>query len=266
MKNHPLRILLGRFYARKPQPIPEGFIHIQGGTFTRGSSDVLKGGDEVRHQVTVSGFYMGQYAVTQREYVAVMGKNPVNFTGDKLPVEKVSWFDAIQYCNARSQIEGLTPAYRISGKKVAWRRMAKGYRLPTEAEWEYACRAGTTTTFNTGNHLTTEQANYNGTRRYLGEGTGIYRETATDVGSFAPNPWGIYDMHGNVWEWCWDWYGKYSMANQTNPKGAAKGQLRTMRGGGWGNGGGDLRSACRGWGNPSARALNLGFRLVSPLV
>jgi len=228
-------------------------VRIQGGTFAMGSPSagytIYK--EELQHQVTVGGFYIGKYEVTQEEYQEVIGTNPSGFKGDNLPVERVSWFDAIEYCNKRSQKEGLTPAYTINGNKVTWNRGANGYRLPTEAEWEYACRAGTTTPFNTGNDITTGQANYNG------------KETMA-VGSFLPNAWGLYDMHGNVWEWCWDWYGNYKSGSQTDPMGASSGSYRVGRGGGWGNSAEDLRSAYRLSLSPNYRNSSVGFRLVRP--
>jgi formylglycine-generating enzyme required for sulfatase activity len=193
-----------------------------------------------------------------------MGSNPSYFKGDNLPVEQVSWYDAVEYCNQRSQREGLTPAYTRSGDKVTWNRSANGYRLPTEAEWEYACRAGTTTTFSTGNTITTSQANYGWQNPYNGNSKGIDRRKTTPVGSFAPNPWGLYDMHGNLWEWCWDWYRSYSGDDQTNPVGPVAGSDRVRRGGSWYNDGGYLRSANRYGSNPSSRGNNLGFRLVRP--
>jgi formylglycine-generating enzyme required for sulfatase activity len=191
-----------------------------------------------------------------------MGSNPSYFKGDNLPVEQVSWYDAVEYCNQRSQREGLTPAYMRSGDKVTWNRSANGYRLSTEAEWEYACRAGTTTPFSTGNNITTDQANYKGKKPYNGNPKGTYRKKTTPVGSFAPNPWGLYDMHGNLWEWCWDWYGSYAGGSQTNPEGPATGANRVLRGGGWYYYGRYLRCACRSSNDPSSRHNILGFRLA----
>jgi formylglycine-generating enzyme required for sulfatase activity len=157
----------------------------------------------------------------------------------------------VEYCNKLSLKEGLTPAYTINGEDVTWNRNADGYRLPTEAEWEYACRAGTTTPFNTGDDITTAQANYDG------------NETSP-VGSFAPNAWGLYDMHGNMWEWCWDWYGGYNTVPQTDPIGVSSGSNRVLRGGGWGGPAQDARSAGRANADPTDRFVVLGIRLVRP--
>jgi formylglycine-generating enzyme required for sulfatase activity len=253
-------------------PILEGFVKINGGTFTMGSpaneaGRESWGGDETQHQVTVSGFYLGKYEVTQRGYAAIMGTNPSYFKGDNLPVENVSWYDAVEYCNARSRTEGLTPGYTISGsgdnRTVTWNRNVNGYRLPTEAEWEYACRAGTTTPFSTGSNITTNQANYRN-YPYNGNAKGTYREETVAVGSFAANVWGLYDMHGNVWEWCWDWYGNYGSGSQTDPMGASSGTYRVARGGSWGYDGQYLRSAWRFILTPSRRDYYLGFRLARP--
>jgi formylglycine-generating enzyme required for sulfatase activity len=258
--------------AAPPQrPISDGFVRIRGGTFTMGSPTSEVGyldNEGPQHQVTVSDFYLGKYEVTQAEYRAVMGTNPSDFKGDTLPVENVSWIDAVNYCNERSRKEGLNPAYTVNGMNVSWNRNAQagtaGYRLPTEAEWEYACRAGTKTPFSMGNNLTTSQANYNGNYPYSNAAKGTYREKTTTVGSFAPNGWGLYDMHGNVREWCWDWYGNYGSGAQTDPVGASSGMYRVERGGCWNYTAQILRSAHRGGISPSYRSNSLGFRLVRP--
>jgi formylglycine-generating enzyme required for sulfatase activity len=247
--------------------VPDTFVRINGGTFMMGSSANEPGreDDETQHRVTVSSFYMGKYEVTQKEYQEVMGTNPSAFKGDNLPVESVSWYDAVEYCNKRSQKEGLTPAYMIDVTNVTnvmWNRNANGYRLPTEAEWEYACRARTTTPFSTGNNITTDQANYNGNKPYNNNAKGTYREKTTAVGSFLPNAWGLYDMHGNVLEWCWDWFWYYSSESQTDPVGEVTGTYRVFRDGSWFNDGRLLRSARRDFGDPSDGYFNLGFRLV----
>jgi uncharacterized repeat protein (TIGR02543 family) len=242
------------------------FVRIVGGTFTMGSpySEPDRRINEAQHLVTVSSFYMGKYQVTQAEYEIVMGENPSYFKGSNLPVEMVSWYDAVEYCNRLSQIEGLTPVYLVSGDNIICDWDANGYRLPTESEWEYACRAGTTTPFNTGININTNYANFDGKYPYrdstlsYGGNDGTYRGCTTPVGSFAPNPWGLYDMHGNVWEWCWDWFGNYSI----DPLGATSGVHRVARGGCWVTSGLGLRSAYRGGGTPSVRNYYTGFRLV----
>jgi formylglycine-generating enzyme required for sulfatase activity len=135
--------------------------------------------------------------------------------------------------------------------------------LPTEAQWEYACRAGTTTPFNTGYNLTTDQANYNGNYPYNNNAKGQYREKTLPVGSFLPNGWGLYDMHGNVREWCLDWYGEYLTKSQTNPKGLASGSCRVLRGGSWNSFAQYCRSADRTGSAPSDNGYGiLGFRVV----
>ena len=209
--------------------------------------------NETQRLVTVGSFHMGIYPVTQKEYQEVMGTNPSHFRGDNLPVENVTWFDAIEYCNRRSQREGLTPAYTISGSGnhsiVRWNRNANGYRLPTDAEWEYACRAGTTTAYNTGANINTTQANFNNT---------LSRTTPVD--SYPANRWGLYDMHGNVWEWCWDWRPWPSYGART----PVSDGYRVVRGGGWNSSVEGTRSA--GWlsYDPAYRSSTFGFRLVRP--
>jgi len=240
-------------------------VRINGGTFTMGSpaNEIGRERDEIQRQVTVSSFYMSRYTITQREYQEIMGTNRSSFRGDNnLPVESVGWWDAIEYCNRRSQREGLTPAYTIIGsgdsRTVTWNRNANGYRLPTEAEWEYACRAGTTTAYNTGANITRGQANFYTCCCDVNVGR------TTPVGSFPANAWGLHDKHGNVWEWCWDWYGPYATGAQNNPTGAVSGEGRVVRGGSWHNGGLHLRSAYRIDDAPSGRRSTVGFRVVRP--
>jgi formylglycine-generating enzyme required for sulfatase activity len=239
-------------------------IRVEGGIFMMGSpaNEAEREPDEVRHQVTVSTFYMGKYEVTQKEWREVMGNNPSDFKGDNLPVEQVTWHDAVAYCNKRSQREGMTPAYTINGTNVSWNRNANGYRLPTEAEWEYACRAGTSGPFSTGTNISASQANYNGNYPYANNAKGTYRARTVNIDSFAPNAWGLYNMHGNVWEWCWDWYRDYASGAQTDPAGPSSGDIRVFRGGSWYIEARSLRSAFRGARAPSIRYGSLGFRLA----
>ncbi|GHU24625.1 hypothetical protein FACS1894164_11690 [Spirochaetia bacterium] len=267
---------------QKRQAFLKKFVYISAGTFMMGSpkGEPDRSSDETQHQVRISrDFYMSKCEVTQKEYQEVMRTNPSYFEGDNLPVEQVSWYDAIEYCNAKSLKEGLTPAYTIDKSRkdpnnraddddlkwvVTWSRSANGYRLPTEAEWEYACRGGTATPFSTGNNITTDQANYNGNYPYNGNATGTNREKTTPVGSFTANAWGLYDMHGNVWEWCWDWKGDYSSSSQTDPSGVASGTYRVLRGGEWNLGARALRSALRNYRDATSRYNYVGFRVVRP--
>ncbi len=229
--------------------------------------------DEVRHTVTVSDFYMSAYEVTQAEYAEVMGNNPSSFSGEDLPVEMVSWIDAVRYCNALSDKEGLTPAYTVEGQTVTWNRAADGYRLPTEAEWEYACRAGAKTPFNTETSISADEANYYGhypyeiEDNYFSQGNlstkpGVYRQTTVAVDSFSPNPWGLYNMHGNVGEWVWDYYGAYEIGAQTDPTGSETGTLRVYSGGGWNDFAKNIRCAYRAAMAEDNGSFNIGIRLV----
>ena len=265
-------------FAQSP---PSNMVRLNGGTFLMGSplTEPERQADEIQHQVTVDSFSIGRYQVTQREYEDVMGTNPSYFKGPNLPVEMVSWYDAIEYCNRRSQREGLTPVYTIDKSQkdpmngndhdtlkwlVTLNLNANGYRLPTEAEWEYACRAGTITAFSFGRNASTDDANYDGHYPYDHNLPGEYRQMTTEGGNFEPNPWGLYDMHGNVWEWCWDWYDSYNNNAQTNPHGPLSGDNRVERGGAWHNQALHLRSAYRGNATPSIAGRDIGFRVVRP--
>ena len=253
----------------------DGLVFINGGSFEMGSpeTEMQRETDETQHEVTVSDFYIGKYEVTQSEYEEVMGENPSNFSGDNLPVENVTWYDAIEYCNKLSEREELTPVYTIDGENVSWDRSANGYRLPTEAEWEYAARAGTTTPFNTENSISDEEANYYGHYPYgieenyfsqenLETEPGEYRQTTVAVNSFSPNKWGLYNIHGNVAEWCFDYYGEYDLGNTNNPSGPTTGTLRVNRGGGWNDYAKHLRSSYRASTTPDQRMSNIGFRVA----
>ena len=240
-------------------------VRINSGTFLMGSpnTESRRFSNENQRQVSLSPFYMGRYEVTQAEFQDIMGINPSHFQGPNLPVENVSWFDAIEFCNRLSIREGLRPAYTIDGTQVSWDRNANGYRLPTEAEWEFSSRAGTTTPFSTGADITSDEANFNGNHPYIVDNPpGVYRGTTVPVGSFAPNAFGLYDMHGNVGEWCWDWNVVYSAREETNPSGPATGFYRVFRGGSWNHPADFLRSARRGGNLPNTRVFFLGFRLA----
>jgi len=262
-------------WQKDPAEVKDGFVLITGGTFFMGSpeSENWRLNDETQHEVTVSSFYMDPYETTQRDYARIMGETPSAFSGDDLPVESITWLDAIQFANAKSADAGLTPAYSISNESVVWDRSANGYRLPTEAEWEYACRAGTITPFNAEKSLDANDANFYGHYPYeieenyfndsvLDARPGQYRQTTVVVGSFYESRWGLYDMHGNVNEWCWDYYGAYDLQNTTDPAGAASGTRHVYRGGGWNDFGKNMRSAYRAAGQSDLKAANLGVRLV----
>jgi formylglycine-generating enzyme required for sulfatase activity len=235
--------------------IPQRFRWIEPGTFLMGSpeSEAERYDDETQHQVTLTqGFWLADTTITQSLWQAVMGNNPSNFQENPSnPVEKVSWNDIqdfIQKLNAR--IPGLQA------------------KLPTEAQWEYACRAGTTTPFSFGDNITPEQVNYDGNRPYANGKKGLYREKTVPVKSLPANLWGLYEMHGNVWEWCQDaWQEKLSAASVIDPEGVAGGDQdagveRVVRGGSWFSNGGLVRSAIRSRGDPAKRDFNAGFRLA----
>ncbi len=230
------------------------FVWIPPGNFLMGSPKVEKerNDDETQHKVTLTkGFYMGVHLVTQEQWQVVMGKNPSRFKGEKnLPVDNVSWNDCQEFIKK----------LRDKDKKP--------YRLPSEAEWEYACRAGTTTPFYFGETISTDQANYDGNSVYGNGKKGIRRGKTTPVGGFPANAWGLHDMHGNLWQWCQDWYEKYPQEDVVDPKGPAAGNLAliavTQRGGSWGHAPHFCRSANRiGDGNnvPGFSNAGCGFRI-----
>ena len=191
-----------------------------------------------------------------------MGKNPSHFSscGDDCPVESVSWHDAVTFCNKLSERDGLRAAYRIHGEKVTWDRSANGYRLPTEAEWECACRAGTETAFSSGGISETGCDDRNLDR--IGWYCGNASKKTHGVARKESNTWGPHDMHGNVWEWCWDWRGDYPSRSVTDPAGPDRGSDRVHRGGSWRGGARVCRSAYRFGLVPGIRSRLLGLRLA----
>ena len=254
--------------------INDGFLLINEGSFTMGSPDSerQRNKDEAAHSVTISSFYVDPYEVRQSDYEKIMGTNPSHFKGDNLPVENVTWFDAIEYCNRLSQSRGLTPVYTIDGDTVTWDRKADGYRLLTEAEWEYTARAGTTTIYNFGNQVHSDLTNFEGSYPYLIEEnyvrrrnpdvvTSSFRGETIAVDELAPNAFGLYNTHGNVSEWVFDYYGEYDLQNTVNPAGPTAGSLRVNRGGAYNDFGKHLRSAYRSATNPIDPDQNLGFRI-----
>ncbi|MBR9977888.1 MAG: SUMF1/EgtB/PvdO family nonheme iron enzyme [Bacteroidetes bacterium] len=217
------------------------------------------------HEVTVTRpFLMSRTPVTQRQYQAVMGTNPGYFDGPDLPVEQVTWYDAVQFCNELSRQEGLDPCYSGSGMDIICDFSANGYRLPTEAEWEYACRAGTETDFYSGNMTHSEMLPYDPALHRTGWYGGNAGSTTHPVGMKEANAFGLHDMHGNVWEWCWDMYdsGYYAESPATDPQGPGDRTRRVLRGGSWNNFARVCRSASRGYFNPGGRNSSYGFRLV----
>ncbi|MCY3018460.1 MAG: formylglycine-generating enzyme family protein [Planctomycetota bacterium] len=220
-------------------------VLIPAGKFTMGSpateTEAHQRNDETQHEVTISTpFYMGQYEITQAQYEAVIGSNPSRVKGAKNPVEQVSWDGAQEFCRKLSAKAGKT------------------LRLPTEAEWEYACRAGTTTRFSSGDadSALADVAWYDANSE----------RKPHPVGQKKPNAWGLYDMHGNVWEWCQDFYGAYAEGTATDPPGAVNGTSRVVRGSGWVFSPWSCRSANRGGSPPDPRygGADIGFRVVVP--
>ena len=224
------------------------FVWCPPGTFLMGSpaSEAERSDDETQHRVTLAkGFWLGATPVTQAQWQAILGSNPSRFKGADRPVEQVSWEDCVAFCTKLRE------------------RTGKTFRLPTEAEWEYACRAGTTTPFSFGATITPEQVNYDGNYPYGGASKGVYRQQTTAVGSFQANVWGLYDMHGNVWEWCADWYGSYEEGEQcSDPTEPAQGSGRVVRGGCWGSSGVYCTASNRVGFGPGNAFRSLGFRLI----
>jgi formylglycine-generating enzyme required for sulfatase activity len=243
------------------------FVRVPAGTFRMGCPATEPGCmsyEQPQHEVAISRpFLMSATEVTQEQWLAVMASRPAYFRDcHGCPVERVSWYDAVAYCNALSRREGFEPAYAIAGTLVTWRQEAAGYRLPTEAEWEYACRAGSQTIFHTGDCLTTDQANIDGYGPLANCPDGMFRGQPVPGGSFPANAWGLYDLHGNVYEWCWDWNGFYAAEPATDPSGPAAGTGRVCRGGCWAANAQNCRSATRQRLEPATRLDYLGFRVV----
>jgi formylglycine-generating enzyme required for sulfatase activity len=242
--------------------------------------------DEKLHTVTLSSFYLGAYEVTFEEYdrycEATGREKPDDeeWGRGKRPVINVNWYDVVAYCNWLSQQHGFKPVYTISGENVSANWGADGYRLPTEAEWEFAARAlspspgggqgggskgGGKVRFGNGKDIADpKEINFNGSKDYKKPYSiaGEYRGETTPVGNFSPNSLGLYDMSGNVWEWCWDWYDDYPAAPQMDPKGADSGSYRVLRGGSWDSRPVSARCALRYGFTPGIRYDRLGFRLA----
>jgi formylglycine-generating enzyme required for sulfatase activity len=231
------------------------FVLIPSGTFTMGSppNEPYRGSSEVQHKVTIGKpFYMQTTEVTVKQWHSIMGRRMMVFQkdADNLPITRVSWFDCMKFIK------------RLN-------RLGQGtYRLPTEAEWEYAARAGTSTAYSWGDTIDCKKAMYgnnslkeNGCQPYV-QSIGLQIDHPAPVKTYNPNPWELYDMHGNVWEWCMDWYGDYKKTPVIDPKGPESGNTRIRRGGSWFKYGYSCRSANRSFGHPATRYETTGFRLV----
>ena len=219
----------GRFLMGSPETEPERLSY------------------EIQHPVILTqGYWLADTACTQALWRAVMGSNPSEFKDDSAnPVETVSWNEVQDFLARLNQL--------VPGLDA---------RLPTEAEWEYACRAGTKTPFSFGENITPEQVNYDGNHPYAAGAKGLYREKTVPVKSLPPNPWGLYEMHGNVWEWCADWFGDYPNGEVADPRGPAGGADRVLRGGSWLSNGWSARSASGSGSDPGSRSVHFGFRLA----
>lgn len=257
--------------------VPEGFVYVPGGTFTMGDTRGAGGSSELpTHSVTLNPFYLSKYQVTQGEYETIMGSNPAHDcgVGSNYPVYYVSWYSSLKYCNLRSLAEGFTPVYSINGSTnpASWGSVptssnstwnaaicdwnANGYRLPTEAEWEYAARGAS----NNPDYLYSGSDDIDAVAWYSGNSDG----STHPVGGKAPNGLGIYDMSGNLYEWCWDWYGSsyYGSSPSNNPTGPTSGSSRVKRGGYWNSSACYCRVAYRGGYDPPSNASNsYGFRV-----
>jgi formylglycine-generating enzyme required for sulfatase activity len=225
-------------------------VAIPGGQFLMGSPEnelERSENENPQHIVTIQPFYMGKYAVTQEQWQAVMENNPSRFQGAKRPVENVSWDDAVEFCQRLAQKTG------------------KDYRLPTEAEWEYAARAGTTTPFHFGETISSDLANYDGNYTYGSGAKGEYRQQTTEVGKFSPNAFGLYEIHGNIWEWCQDtWHENYEGAPSNGTAWVSENDngSRLLRGGSWNYAPRYCRSAFRGRNSHVDGDGLVGFRVV----
>lgn len=229
--------------------VVQRFRWIKAGTFLMGSpkTEVNHFHDESQFEVTLSkGFWMADTACSQALWRAVMGKNPASFRGtESNPVERVSWYDVQSFLGS---LKALIPGMNV--------------KLPTGAQWEYACRAGTLTPFSFGENITTSQVNYDGTKPYANAEKSIFRNKTVPIKSLPPNQWGLYEMHGNVWEWCQDWYGYYPSQPSVDPLGPKLGSMRLIRGGSWFRGARGTRSANRSCEEPHASNYQIGFRFI----
>lgn len=254
MTNGSVQFVTGLLFVMASSLFSGDLVFVKGGDFQMGDSQGVGEVDEVPvHQVTLSDFYMSPYEVTQKEWQELMSDNPSKFSGDHLPVENVSWYEAVKFCNQKSRKEGLTPCYKIEGKEVTCDFAANGYRLPTEAEWEYAARGGSKE----------QPALYSGSDRPAQ--VAWYKDNTDGsthpVGKKRPNELGLYDMSGNVYEWTWTRYHKYPNEPQTNPVGPDRGGHRMFRGGSWFSVADNLRVSFRNRDGHDFKSDYVGFRI-----
>ena len=232
-------------------------VHLDAGEFLMGSPRYEEGRkrNEDRHQVTLTqGFMLGATEVTQDQWLSVMGSRPSHFEGGKFPVENITFAQCVEFCNRLSKEEGLPPAYGFKNEQIFWNRESVGYRLPTEAEWEYACRSGSQQRFASGDEKS--DLGVISWSRYNSSGS------THEVATRQPNGWGLHDMHGNVWEWCWNWSSAYPTRFAVDPEGPVSGTSRVIRGGSWDNSPEACRSANHNSAKPSFKAGILGFRVA----
>ncbi len=232
----------------------DDFIFVEGDTFKMGSEDGAENEKPV-HLVSLSDFYIAKYPVTQSEWEEVMGKNPSHYKGNKKnPVESITWYEAIEYCNKKSINEGLKPAYSGSGESTKCTFRNNGYRLPTEAEWEYAAKGGKLSKgyIYSGSNNIKKVAEFEGNNHYC----------TKPVGGKKANELGLYDMTGNVLEWCWDWFGHYIYDLLIDPQGPTAGSNRVIRGGSFYNSAHSCRVVRRSYSFPANSINYIGFRLV----
>ncbi len=233
---------------KKQNTVQIPMVSVAGGSFLMGNNNGTNT-EKPAHTVSLNGFSISRTEITQEQFENVMGSNPSYSKNPDMPVEQVTWFEAVEFCNRLSMMEGLTPAYSISGKTVTWNTQADGYRLPTESEWEFAAGSGTS----------------DGKQAVSAEGS-VWNSTNSagqshECGKLEANAADLFDMCGNVSEWCWDYYGVYRTGEQHNPKGTESGTQRVIRGGGWNSNPQQCTATFRDCQKPEIRSSYTGFRI-----